>query len=339
MSVIPPAKWAIAAHHQRILETKECLAGLADRNACAGKIVRAHIVPRSQLRQIAARGQVHAVPTRLTDVMQMQHFTFGTKDIGVGQFSVLDCFCARHDKTLFAPLEDRPLTFSPEQIVLLHYRAIAAEAYRRRNQEDSAAAICRTYRSDDPRRDKFFWLWHSSSRAAEQAEDSLDRIEQVLIQKRYDEIRALLVRFKAEPSLLSVGAFRPLYDVTGKRVQDGLIFDGQYVAMHILGAHDRAVLVFTWLRRQKKAERFVRTFAAQPPEQFTTLAVQTAFEYAEHTCMRRQWWLQLNERQRRSLLKRVQNANSLNYQRTRKYLSFRSSYDDWKLDRFNFVHC
>ena len=135
MALIPPAKWGFTQRHQHILESKECLAGLHERQACSGKIVRAHIIPRSQLNQIATQGHVHAVPTRLSAIMQMQHSTFETTDIGVRKFSVLNCFCARHDKALFAPLEDKPLNFSPEQLTLLHYRAIAAEAYQRRNQE------------------------------------------------------------------------------------------------------------------------------------------------------------------------------------------------------------
>ncbi len=129
MAAVPPAKWVFTQHYQRILESKECLAGLYSRDTCAGKIVRAHIIPRSQLLQIATRGHVHAVPTRLLSIMQMQHSAFRAHDIGAREFSVLNCFCARHDKALFAPLEDRPLIFA-EQLTLLHYRAMAAEAYQ-----------------------------------------------------------------------------------------------------------------------------------------------------------------------------------------------------------------
>jgi hypothetical protein len=132
---IPPDKWVFAQNHQRLLEAKECMAGRYVEGACAGKIIRAHVIPRSQLQQIAVNGHVHAVPTKLTAVMRMKELFFETKDIGVGEFSVLQCFCARHDNALFAPLENEALTFSPEQITLLHYRAIAAEAYQQGNRK------------------------------------------------------------------------------------------------------------------------------------------------------------------------------------------------------------
>ena len=192
---------------------------------------------------------MHAVPTRLSAVMQMQHSAFETRDIGAREFSVFNCFCARHDKALFAPLEDWPLTFSPEQITLLHYRAIAAEAYRRRNQEDSAAAACRMYKSNDPRRDRFYWIFHTSSLAAEAAEEALKETESILEKAQYQRIRFFIVRFNAEPVLLSIGAFRPRYDVNGKEIQD-IMMDGAYVASHILIADNKPALLVTWLQGQ-----------------------------------------------------------------------------------------
>jgi len=337
MASIPPTKWVFTQHHQRILEGKECLAGLHGRGVCAGKIVRAHIIPRSQLLQIATRGRVHAVPTRLSAVMQMQHSAFETRDIGAREFSVLNCFCARHDKALFAPLEDRPLTFSPEQLTLLHYRAIAAEAYQRRNQEESAAAVCRAYKSNDPRRDRFYWIFHTNSLAAEAAEEALKATESILEEAQYQRIRFFIARFNAEPVLLSVGAFRPRYDVNGNEIQD-LMVDGVYVASHVLIADNKPALLVTWLRGQNPAEQFAKSFAAQPKERLTTLAIQTAFEYAENTCMKREWWLSLNGTKRRALLKRVQNANSLSYRRPAKCLAFRSDLDDWNFDKLEFAH-
>ena len=253
----------LTQHHQRILESKECLAGLHERYACNGKIVHAHIIPRSQLDQIATQGHVHAVPTRLSAIMQMQRSTFETTDIGVRKFSVLNCFCARHDKALFAPLEDKPIIFSPEQLTLLHYRAMAAGGISAAESSESAATICRGYKSNDPRRDRFFWIFQSNSRAAEAAEDALNQTESILETGQHQNIRSLIVRFNAEPLLLSVGAFRPRYDVNGKTIQD-IFWDGVYVAAHILIADNKPVLAITWLRGQKPAERFAKSFAAQP---------------------------------------------------------------------------
>ena len=266
----------------------------------------------------------------------MKELFFETKDIGVGEFSVLQCFCARHDNALFAPLENEPLTFSPEQITLLHYRAIAAEAYQQGNQEDAAAAQARKYSSHDPRKGVFFSIFQMHSLAAETAEDALKRLERNIERKRYEKVCALIVRFEDKPVILSVGAFRPLYDVAAQQLQT-LEPHSAYVAMHLLAAEDKAVLVFTWLRGQRAAERFAKQLVAQPPKQLTTLAIQVAFEYAEHTCMREDWWLQLDEPVRDVLLWRVKEANSLGYIRTSRCISFYTPYDDWSVESIQLV--
>jgi len=168
---IPPQLWSFTKKHQRVFETKECLATW-DQSACHGAVVRAHIIPRSQLRQIAHGGRVVAVPTRLLAVMKMQQTAFEATEIGVGEFSTMNCFCASHDKTIFAPVEDAPLVFSSEQVALLHYRAVAAEFYQRRNQQQSAASEL-DQQSNDPQNIRFEWIHVWSSKAFEEARYAL----------------------------------------------------------------------------------------------------------------------------------------------------------------------
>jgi hypothetical protein len=309
MSAIPDGKWAFTSRHQRILEYKQCLASNSG-SPCAGKIARAHIIPRSQLRKIARDGHIYAVPTKLISVMQMQHGSFAAEALGVGEFSTLNCFCTKHDKLLFAPLEDVPLTFSRKQLALLHYRALSAEYYQRRNQEEAANLELLLTDEDAPQADKFQWLSYINGKASEEAYEVFSRVESALRKRRYREMCGLIIRFKARPTVMSVGAFRPNYNVLGKRVQD-LFLDCQYIAMHLLAFEGRAVLMLTWLQGDSAAEAFAKCFAAQPKEQITSLAIQAAFEHAEHTCMAREWWLGLKRVQQNLLLERVRRELTL----------------------------
>jgi hypothetical protein len=180
---IPPQLWSFTERHQRFFEAKECLAAF-DRSPCGGRIVRAHIIPRSQLRQIARRGRIVAVPTSLLAVMRMQRTEFEAKEIGVGDFSTMNCFCADHDKTLFAPIEDTPLAFSSEQLALLHYRAVAAEFYQRGNQQESAASEL-DLESDEPQNFRFAWILMWSGKAFEEAHHALTRTEKLIAARRF----------------------------------------------------------------------------------------------------------------------------------------------------------
>ena len=336
MKPITPTQWSFLKRYQGALDSKECLSKRFGRDGCDGRIVHAHMIPRSQLLQIAEQGHVHAVPTRLSPIAQMKRSGFQAEDIGIGNFSTLQCFCARHDKDLFAPLEDVALTFTREQLTLLHYRAMAAEVYIRGNAEDAAANEARKYLSSDPRREPFYEAFRIHSLAAIAAEEDFKRTENMINLFRYDEIRAAIIRFDATPVLLSVGAFRPLYDVTGTKLEN-FSEEAAYIGMHILTVDNKPAIVFTWLKGQKPSQRFAESFCLQPYRELTTLAVQAAFEYAEHTCMRREWWISITKGWRTLLLNRTAMANRAASVPDEDFLSFEFPLDDWKCRSIDFV--
>jgi hypothetical protein len=323
---IPPKVWSFAEGHQRFFKFKECLAA-GDQSPCEGKIVRAHIIPRSQLKQFARNGHIVAVPTSLLAIMKMQRTGFEAKEIGVGEFSTMNCFCAGHDKALFAPVEDAPLIFSPEQLALLHYRAIAAEFFQRNSQLESAEAEL-DYGADQRPNFRFSWISIWSDKASEEAHYALIHTERLIAARRFGDLGSLVVRFDAPPAVMAAGAFRPQYDFAARRLQN-LRDISCYVAMHLLAADGATVLAFTWLRRDPAAGRFAHTFAALPREQMASVAVQCAFEYVEHTCMSNSWWSGLRRSMRAALLERVRRANSLAYRRSPRCLSYRIHFADW----------
>ena len=323
---IPPQLCSFTERHRRFFKTKECLAA-CDHSLCGGRIIRAHIIPRCQLREIARRGHIVVVPTSLLAITRMQRTKFEAKEIGVGEFSTMNCFCADHDKTLFAPIEDAPLVFSSEQLALLHYRAIAAEFYQRRNQQESAASEL-DWESDEPQNFRFSWICIWSGKAFEEAHYALTRTQELTVAQRFRDVGGLIVRFDAPPAVMAAGAFRPQYDFAARRVQN-LADACCYVGMHLLAADGAAVLAFTLLQSDSGAARFVRAFAAQRREHMASLAVQCAFEHIEHTCMSDSWWGDLKHPVRAALLERATRANSLAYRRSPRCLSYRLRYADW----------
>lgn len=336
MKPVTPTQWGYLKRYQRILDSKECLSDRFGGGGCDGRIVHAHMIPRSQLVQIAEQGHVHAVPTRLAPIAQMKRSGFAAEDVGISNFSTLQCFCAHHDKTLFAPLEDVALTFTREQLTLLHYRALAAEVYIRGNAEDAATNEARKYLSSDPQREPFYEAFWIHSLAAIAAEENLKRTENMIYLSKYDEIRAAIIRFDATPVLLSVCAFRPLYDVIGVKLQN-FSEEAAYIGMHVLTVDKMPAVVFTWLKGQKPSQRFAKSFCLQPYRQLTTLAVQTAFEYAEYTCMRREWWMSITKGWRTLLLNRIEMANRAASVSDEDFLSFEFPLDDWKCRGIDFV--
>lgn len=51
--------------------------------------------------------------------------------IGINRASTINCFCGRHDKQIFSPLEDHKFSGSIEQLKLLTFRSVAYELYQK----------------------------------------------------------------------------------------------------------------------------------------------------------------------------------------------------------------
>lgn len=330
---IPPHMYSLTAKHKEFFKVKECLAE-ADQASCSGQIVRAHILSRSQLKLIAENGHVIAVPNEAIAVMRMQRTGFEVAEIGIGDFSTLNCFCAAHDKRLFAPIEDLPMTFSPEQLALLHYRAIIAEFYQRRSQSDSADSKL-DQDKDTPETLRVFWIYEAALNAIDHLNRPLRQMRRVLVSREFHAIDCLIVRFDAPPAVMAAGVFRPHYDFAAKRVQR-MTDRCSYVGLHLLSAEGQAALAFTWLRGDAVAEGFIRTFANRPHEQLASLAIQCAFEHIEHTCMSHAWWDGLRRPFKAALLERVRRANSLSYRRSPRCLSYRLHYANWPVASVDF---
>jgi hypothetical protein len=104
--------WEVAAAHRRFLKRKLCLAE-SEMDPCKSAIVEAHTIPRSQLKSIARNGHVYAGPSLEQMVSSVEMPLL--REVGIGKFSTLSCFCARHDKQIFSDVEDIPLIFTPRR--------------------------------------------------------------------------------------------------------------------------------------------------------------------------------------------------------------------------------
>jgi hypothetical protein len=133
--VHPAEFWASMETIKRINKRKLCLA--AGNNNCGGQIVEAHTIPRSQLQRIATDGHVYSIRATPADLLANDgRLTVGKK--GIGELSVLNFFCAQHDRDLFSYIENDKLIFDSHQLALLHYRAMGAELYKKMNGLDGA---------------------------------------------------------------------------------------------------------------------------------------------------------------------------------------------------------
>lgn len=337
--------WTTAEVMKKIFETKTCLAKNHSSDPCQGKIIAAHTIPRSQLAKIASDGHVYAVAATLADLTRNDG-NLTAKLYGIRNFSVLNCFCGWHDNQIFSHIEDDELTFDTHQLTLLQYRSLASELYRKVTAYHTILYQIDEQKSKKPKNKDFieFLMTHAAGTLAGIGDvgTAFDECATNLFAGKYNQVSALAVHFKTLPSIMTVGGFLAQFDYSGKRIQ--LISDlhtiAQIACFNILAAADHAVMVILWPKEENAVgKKLAESFVAQNSSKYTALAVQTAFEYLENTCMNKQWWEGEQSIIRKLLMDKMKSSANLWEERSANCLTFGGvGFDQWDYNCHEFVN-
>ena len=341
---LPNDYWTSAEVMKDIFETKVCLAKTHSPAPCNGAIIKAHTIPKSQLQKIPGDGHVYAMRFTAADLAHNDGALTAQKK-GVGTFSVLNSFCAAHDKNVFKQVEDDALVFDLHQLTLLHYRTICSELYRK---------VCfyhmLLHQIEEQQKKKLDKRMMDVLKATAVGQQLGIRdvgsifmhVATDLFEQKYDQVSALVVHFKKLPSVMTVGGFIPLFDYHGKRSHyiEDLETIAQIVSFNILVSEGHAAVAMLWSKDHDQIKAFADSYIAQKPEHYSTLAIQTAFEFLENTCMRPAWWEGEKPIIRKLLLDRMQSAGvSFEEKRKPHCLTYGGvTYDQWDYDRHEFIN-
>lgn len=123
----PPGQ--VDAQLRKLAPKAGCLSPVSFHSSCKGKVIASHTVSRSgSLGEIARDGHVYSYKVSIQSLTALNGSLEPTLT-GWKEASTFPGFCGGHDKSIFAPLEDKPFTGSDEQCYLLGYRALAWEYY------------------------------------------------------------------------------------------------------------------------------------------------------------------------------------------------------------------
>jgi hypothetical protein len=317
----------------------------ASSDPCKSSIIQAHTIPRSQMKQIARNGHVYSGPS-IEDIVGSTEMPL-LKEVGIGKFSTLSCFCAKHDKLIFADVEDIPLVFSPRQLALLHYRTVAGELYKKMGSSQASLHNIGTFSemakySENPHRIAFYKAFNEGEHIAiRDGKVALDSCAAIPSGEAYDSLSALVVRFKRPPSIMTVGGFYPEFDYNGRHLQKlgRSHIEYETLSFNILASEGRAAVAMIWLKGHDQCLAFAKSYAEQRSNHYSTLAIQTAFEHLENTCVQPVWWESLRPFEQKILTRRLIVAGSISQERERDCLQYTGiTHDDWHFDTLEFVN-
>jgi hypothetical protein len=326
---VPQEYWQRAEAVEALLKRKVCLAGTM--GGCDGPIVGAHTIPRSQLQNIAVDGHINEFQYNADHLARSNgKVTVGKR--GIGQFSVLNCFCTKHDAELFSHLEGDPLVFDQHQLLLLHYRALGGEVYRK----DASVASFRVHLAEyEGKRGAEAESIRAGLGAAIASEEpglrdlrlSFSAAGTAVAEGKHDDVSAAILKFQKPPTMMAVGAFAPFRDYAGTLLQAQ---DADTIAEHasisLLFADGGARVAVIWPKNSSPGKLFAETLAKERSEQLTTLVIQALVGYFENVCTNIPWWNGLLEAERRSIVDRMEEVR----QPPDRVLKFGGiGYDNW----------
>jgi hypothetical protein len=285
---------------------KECLHPLALHSVC-NRIVSAHSVQRSQtLEQILDAGN-HVCSfypqANLPDGRLKLH------RIGWREASTFTGFCAKHDATTFAPLDNIEFSGSAEQCFLIGYRALCHEIYQKSGALKADPIIRQMVDRGLPLEaqldiQEMFAIWGAGTAAGLQDFRRLKAVmDNHLLAHEYSGWSRAIIRFTGPLCIASTGALSPNRTIDGAPLQalHALETPIEELPFGVVAAPKGGAVVFLWRPHEQKPRQFVESLLKNETRMLAGLLVQFMFAYVENTYFSVQWWESLSEFARQHL--------------------------------------
>ncbi len=282
---------------------------------CGDRIVRAHSISKSMhLRPISHLGEVTQISLGKRYDKNKTSNGLVIKNIGLRVASTFNGFCNKHDKDLFAPLEDKPFIPTSEQIALLHYRTLARELH----SKISASKLKEDIISIHPEPLNRFSKRHASWKnlmdnldafcipnhiGAIEINGELNEIAQMISGNIQNTLRSIIFKVDGELPCSFSGNFTPRHSPDGAFIQSLLTGTDENAAISLHTHHENSIswIIITWIERNHNLLAPVTQYFLDHYEECVDLLVEYAVCNIENVFFNPLWTKSLNNDQEETL--------------------------------------
>lgn len=296
-----------------------CNCPLDLRDQCNGDVIGSHTISKALgLRDLASNGHVLGLKHDLGTLVR----TGGRAEIGkigINKMSVFPGFCPKHDKELFAPVEDLEFAGSAEQCALLSYRALAREKYTKLIGIDTNEYV-KTADKDRSLADQmdvqaFSVLFGIGLEAAMKDLDrALSAHHSAILSGDFSVFESRGFEFPPEFPLLCSTGHMPSEDWSGAIIQDlsDPSLKADWVTAISMRSGGRAWVIFTWLRDEaSKVPAFVTSLEDNFSGSEADALIKYFFTVSENIAIRPDWWGSLSTESRAALDARIMDGTPI----------------------------
>ncbi|MBQ2864276.1 MAG: SEC-C domain-containing protein [Clostridia bacterium] len=222
---------------------KECLH--PDKEHCSEKIIGAHSIQNNKILSKIADNGILYMPCPKPDLSFSLQTKYGRKEA-----SVFTGFCGYHDKITFQPIEDYAFTGSQEQVFLYIYRTFALEYHKKKE----VARMEQLFFSKKPSIANMPGRAISGKTGFDMAisdfEEEKVLFDKALLEKRYDALTSIIWEFDGFSNFAATGGEAPMYDFSGKKLQDLLNpnIPVRHIYICVFPENNKTYVIIAWLK-------------------------------------------------------------------------------------------
>lgn len=294
----------ISAHKNKYQE-KKCYAPAALKHECDG-IIKAHTISISNgLTQIASNGHVLSSLIGM-DKLIKNNYTRYFVPVGIKQASVFNGFCNKHDKELFSCFENKKFVATKEQCTALVYRSISREIYiLEKNIEKSYSEIPNNHYTNTSYKSIILdAILDSHKKSLKIIEKIKSTIEKEILIKKYNNLEHLVIETDIASKIALSSCILLDHDFNGNPIERNstLFKRSNFLAMNTISKENNNFIVFSYLKKSKLMNNFIKSFINQKSNNKTTFLINLFFGYSENIYLAPDWWDILSTEQQQRLL-------------------------------------
>jgi SEC-C motif len=290
----------IVREMQAAWDHKQCSHPQAAPGVC-NRIVSAHTIQRSRVLKQIVDSSNHVCSFHPLKP-NFEEKRFEVRRVGWKEASTFTGFCGKHDNATFRPLEEAEFIGSAEQCFLLGYRALCHGVYQKtglvRSYPTIRDLVDRGLPPPYQRELQAFWANHlaGATRGLEDFGKLKKAMDEHLLRNDYTGWRNVVIRFRGEICVASIGAISPNKDFEGKPLQTlhDLEDEIEELMFGIVATSDGGAGVFTWRDCDPAPRVFVESMLANDRARLPHLLLQFTFAYIENTYFSGTWWSSLS---------------------------------------------
>jgi len=337
----PMTRADLEAHRKQIGAIAKCLAKNLDDAPCSPRIVSAHTISKSgSLKQIAEDGHVMGSKVTLSALIENSGRLTLSK-VGINKASTFTGFCARHDKQLFAPLEDHPVILSDQQLFLLAYRSISRELFFKETNSRTADLMRQADRGMEEVLQ--FMVQQTASGFAAGVDLALKelnfiktKMDEILKSSEFSKMHHFVVELSSIPSILVSSSTQPEFDFNGTRLQSFGRAESpmNHIIFNCISYDNAGCFVFSWIEEHNEiCRKFIDTLACLEKFELANALVRFSYSYAENTWASPAWWRSRDELVKEDVSDRLQHGTPMSPHRPACLVTNGINFDALRVER------